>query len=216
MALKALMRFRIILLGLMALALSHCDGTRPDDSGDADAVVTQTFLLAVTALDHIDGALLPFTVAAPPSEDKLGLSAFTTRLAAFCTPGTVVATSANPFTVPTPPDGTGSCAGTAEMLDGFLHVVLDCTDYSTLGGGVIIDGIISFDLFQSNPDFQQFNIISEDPLGLDVSGKDCSGFLNYIGKNDETENEPFSVEGCISLSLCGPNWNLSGRQVSLP
>lgn len=213
-----------ILLGLLVLlALGRCESFNSfgvNDADKAEAVVDETFLLVFISLGFIDPDLLPLSISpVPPILDdepiESGLSAFNAKRASSCVAAGAFSPMGNPFTVPTPSGGTGSCEGMAERNGDELLVELDCTDYRVVGGDVTIDGIIRYRYVQPSAEVAQFFISSDDPLGLDVDGKECGGFLNYTGTQDTTMEKPFSVIGCVFLEVCGPNWQVSGSETDL-
>ena len=207
----------LILAVLMPLtACSSFDSFRDDSYSDAaDAVVDETFLLAVTSLQYVDPNLTAFTVAPLAEAPGTSPAAFKISRAGQCVEPTLLNVSGNAFTVPTPAGGSGSCDGMAELIDGSLWVELDCFDYRVATGDVTVDGLVQYHWTQVSADVQQFDIRSENPLGLDVNGDNCSGFLNYLGVVDNSNDKPFSVTGCVTLTLCGPTWNVSGEEADL-
>ena len=210
---------RIIFSLLIILPLFSCDSFdsfRDGASNDAaEAVVDETFLLAVNALDYIDPDLTAFTAEPQEGSSLTTLATFKIDRAGQCVEPTLSSISGDEFTVPTPTGGTGSCEGLAQNVDGVLRVELDCFSYRVAAGDVTIDGIIQYQMTQVSEDVQQFEIRSENPLGLDYDGDNCSGFLNYLGVVDQTQDKPYSVTGCITLQLCGPTWSVSGAEANL-
>lgn len=210
---------KLLILSAVLLPLWACssfDSFRGDQRNDAaEAVTDETFLLVVNSLQYVDPGLTSLTIK-PLSEAENGaLANFTIIRASQCEPAGLVTISGNSFTVPTPSGGSGSCDGMATLIDGDLFVELNCLNYRAPAGDVTIDGIIQYEYTQVAADIEQFDIFSENPLGLDYNGDNCSGFLNYQGTVDGTADKPYSVDGCLDLVLCGPKWSVTGEESSL-
>ena len=207
------------LMVLVLLSLTACNSFNSfrDNSGSdaADAVVDETVLLAVTSLQYVNPSLTAFTVVLQQEDVSATLAAFKASRTGQCVEPTLPTVSGNAFTVPTPSGGSGSCDGQAELINGKLWVELDCTAYRVATGDVTIDGIVQYQWTQVSSDVQQFDIRSENPLGLDYNGDDCSGFLNYLGAIDNAQDKPYSVSGCVTLTRCGPTWSVSGQDANL-